>query len=60
MCIRDSQLGSKDAVNQPQPTAAPMNYTFFKVNPNCLDPLFAVAVNSEISTAHVNIQNRCV
>ena len=45
-----NQLGSKDAVNQPQPTAAPMNYTFFKVNPNCLDPLFAVAVNSEIST----------
>lgn len=45
-----NQLGSKDPVNQPQPTAAPMNYTFFKVNPNCLDPLFAVAVNSEIST----------
>lgn len=45
-----NQLGSKDPVNQPQPTAAPMNYTFFKVNPNCLDPLFAVAVNSELST----------
>lgn len=45
-----NQLGSKDSVNQPQPTAAPMNYTFFKVNPNCLDPLFAVAVNSELST----------
>ena len=45
-----NQLGSKDSVNQPQPTAAPMNYTFFKVNPNCLDPLFAVAVNSEVST----------
>lgn len=45
-----NQLGSKDPVNQPQPAAAPMNYTFFKVNPNCLDPLFAVAVNSELST----------
>lgn len=45
-----NQLGSKDSVNQPQPSAAPMNYTFFKVNPNCLDPLFAVAVNSELST----------
>lgn len=45
-----SQLGVKDSVNQPQPTAAPMNYTFFKVNPNCLNPLFAVAVNSNLST----------
>ena len=45
-----NQLGSKDPVNQPQPTAAPMNYTFFKVNPNCLDPLFAVAANSQLST----------
>lgn len=34
----------------PEPSVAPMNYTFFKVNPNCLNPLFAVAVNSEIST----------
>lgn len=33
-----------------EPTVAPMNYTFFKVNPDCLNPLFAVAVNSEIST----------
>lgn len=45
-----NQLGSKDSVNQPQPTAAPMNYTFFKVNPRCLDPLFAVSANSELST----------
>lgn len=45
-----AQLGAKDSVNQPSPTAAPMNYTFFKVNPNCLNPLFAVAANSEIST----------
>lgn len=34
----------------PEPSVAPMNYTFFKVNPDCLNPLFAVAVNSEIST----------
>lgn len=34
----------------PEPSVVPMNYTFFKVNPNCLNPLFAVAVDSEIST----------
>ena len=45
-----NQLGSKDPVNQPSPTAAPMNYTFFKVNPNCLNSLFAVAVNSSVDT----------
>lgn len=45
-----SQLGAKDSVNQPQPTAAPMNYTFFKVNPNCLNPLFAVNADSDLST----------
>lgn len=33
-----------------EPSVAPMNYTFFKVNPDCLNPLFAVAVDSEIST----------
>lgn len=33
-----------------EPSVAPMNYTFFKVNPNCLNSLFAVAVDSEIST----------
>lgn len=45
-----NQLGSKDSVNQPSPTAAPMNYTFFKVNPNCLNPLFAVEVDSSVDT----------
>lgn len=45
-----NQLGSKDPVNQPSPTAAPMNYTFFKVNPNCLNPLFAVHADSEVNT----------
>lgn len=34
----------------PEPSVSPMNYTFFKVNPDCLNPLFAVAVDSEIST----------
>lgn len=32
------------------PVTPPMNYTFFKVNPDCLNPLFAVAVDSDIST----------
>lgn len=38
------------ALSGPKPSVAPMNYTFFKVNPDCLNPLFAVAVDSEIST----------
>lgn len=38
------------ALSGPEPSVTPMNYTFFKVNPNCLNPLFAVAVDSEIST----------
>ena len=38
------------ALPGPEPSVTPMNYTFFKVNPNCLNPLFAVAVDSEIST----------
>ena len=45
-----NQLGTKDPVNQPSPTVAPMNYTFFKVNPNCLNPLFAVHADSEVNT----------
>lgn len=38
------------ALPDTEPSVAPMNYTFFKVNPDCLNPLFAVAVDSEIST----------
>lgn len=38
------------ALSGPEPSVTPMNYTFFKVNPDCLNPLFAVAVDSEIST----------
>lgn len=29
---------------------APVDYTFFKVNPNCVNPLFAVAVDDTIDT----------
>lgn len=36
--------------SEPVPSVAPMNFTFFKVNPNCLDPIFAVTANSDIST----------
>lgn len=38
------------ALSGPEPSVSYINYSFFKVNPNCLDPLFAVAVDSEIST----------
>lgn len=36
--------------SEPSPSVAPMNFTFFKVNPNCLNPIFAVEVNSDMST----------
>lgn len=36
--------------SDPVPSVYPMNFTFFKVNPNCLNPIFAVAANSDIST----------
>nr|DAG79661.1 MAG TPA: Major capsid protein [Microviridae sp.] len=36
--------------SEPVPSLAPMNFTFFKVNPNCLDPIFAVTANSSIGT----------
>lgn len=36
--------------SEPVPSVAPMNFTFFKVNPNCLNPIFAVTVNSDMST----------
>lgn len=34
----------------PEPSNAAWNYTLFKVNPNCLDSLFAVAVDDSIDT----------
>lgn len=36
--------------SEPVPSVAPMNFTFFKVNPNCLNPIFTVSVNSDMST----------
>ena len=36
--------------SEPVPSVSPMNFTFFKVNPNCLNPIFAVEVNSDMST----------
>lgn len=34
----------------PVPSVAPMNFTFFKVNPNCLNSIFAVDVDSSMNT----------
>jgi hypothetical protein len=36
--------------SEPVPPVAPMNFTFFKVNPNCLNPIFTVNVNSDMNT----------
>lgn len=36
--------------SEPVPSVAPMNFTFFKVNPNCLNPIFALEANSDMST----------
>lgn len=36
--------------SEPVPSVAPMNFTFFKVNPSCLDPIFAVQAGSDTST----------
>lgn len=36
--------------SEPVPSVAPMNFTFFKVNPNCLNPIFAVDVDSNMNT----------
>lgn len=36
--------------SEPVPSVAPMNFTFFKVNPNCLNPIFAVESDSDMST----------
>lgn len=38
------------APSEPIPSVSPMNFTFFKVNPNCLNPIFAVNVDSNMST----------
>lgn len=36
--------------SEPVPSVAPMNFTFFKVNPNCLNPIFAVEADSDMRT----------
>jgi hypothetical protein len=36
--------------SEPVPSVAPMNFTFFKVNPNCLDPIFAVKASHGFDT----------
>lgn len=36
--------------SEPVPAVAPMNFTFFKVNPNCLNPIFAVEADSDMRT----------
>lgn len=48
-----SQLGQKDLINVPNPApenSPYVNYTMFKVNPNSVDPLFAVKASSSIDT----------
>lgn len=45
-----NQLGNVDSNNQPSPSAAPLNYTMFKVNPNSLNPIFAVNADSSDAT----------
>jgi len=44
------QLGNVDSNNQPSPSAAPLNYTMFKVNPDSLNPIFAVNADSTVDT----------
>lgn len=36
--------------SEPVPSVAPMNFTFFKVNPNCLNPIFAIEADSYMNT----------
>lgn len=44
------QWGNLDPNTKPEPSTAPMNYTFFKVNPNSVDPIFAVKAGDDMST----------
>lgn len=44
------QFGNVDPNNQPSPSPYPLNYTMFKVNPNSLNPIFAVNVDSTVDT----------
>ena len=45
------QFDDPDDTNRPDNlSATPMNYTAFKVNPNSVDPIFAVAADSSVDT----------
>ena len=44
------QIGNFDSDNQPSPSPYPLNYTMFKVNPNSLNSIFAVNVDSTVDT----------
>ncbi|MCE8949569.1 major capsid protein [Bacteroides thetaiotaomicron] len=44
------QIGNFDPNNQPSPSPYPLNYTMFKVNPNSLNSIFAVNVDSTVDT----------
>ena len=44
------QFGNLDPTNEPSPSTAPMNYTYFKVNPNSVDPIFAVEADPSVDT----------
>ena len=44
------QIGNFDSNNQPSPSPYPLNYTMFKVNPNSLNSIFAVNVDSTVDT----------
>lgn len=45
-----SQLSYSNDSDSAVPEVLPINYTMFKVNPNCLDTLFAVQATSSIET----------
>ena len=44
------QFGNLDPTNEPSPSTAPMNYTYLKVNPNSVDPIFAVQADETVDT----------
>ncbi|WP_296123326.1 major capsid protein [uncultured Bacteroides sp.] len=46
-----NQLGTPDENNRPSSTdGTPMNYTYFKVNPNSVNPIFAVEADDTVGT----------
>lgn len=47
--LQPDGVADKDVPSDKQPVAQ-MNYTFFKVNPNLVDPIFAIKADSEMNT----------